>query len=151
MKRVAKLALLFSAPFLLAALGMDDQPSYKSYEAPVLAPPAGVVPISGREVVTPRDETVNPVPSDDSSVERGSSLFAINCSMCHGTAPGQPGPVGLRFTPPPPDLAPARIKILSDGDIFKIVTFGLGRMPPFQDKLSPQGRWDLVNFLRNRK
>jgi mono/diheme cytochrome c family protein len=40
---------------------------------------------------------------------------------------------------------------LGDAQIFKAVTFGFGRMPPFKDKLEPQERWELVNFLRTRK
>ena len=56
MKRIAKLAVLAATPMLLAALGMDEQPFYKAYEAPVLAPPPGAVPISGREVVSRQAE-----------------------------------------------------------------------------------------------
>ena len=41
MKRIARLAILAAAPLLMAALWMDEQPSYKPYEAPVLAPPVG--------------------------------------------------------------------------------------------------------------
>ncbi len=43
------------------------------------------------------------------------------------------------------------VKGLSDATIFKAMTFGFGRMPVFQDKLSPRERWCLVNFLRTRK
>ena len=32
----------------------------------------------------------------------------------------------------------------------KVGSNGFGRMPPFKEKLSPQERWHLVNFLRTR-
>lgn len=151
MTRVPKLAVLVAAPLLLAALGMDQQPSYKPYEAPVLAPPAGAVPVSGREVLSPQSETANPVAASEESVARGETLFAINCAMCHGQTSAEPGRVGQKIKPPPPGLAPELLQRLRDADIFRAVTFGFGRMPPFQDKLSPQERWDLVNFLRSPK
>jgi hypothetical protein len=40
---------------------------------------------------------------------------------------------------------------LDDAAIFKAITLGFGRMPSFQDKLTPSERWDLVNFLRTRQ
>jgi hypothetical protein len=40
---------------------------------------------------------------------------------------------------------------LSDSTIFKAITFGFGRMPVFKDKLLPEERWSLVNFIRTRK
>jgi hypothetical protein len=40
---------------------------------------------------------------------------------------------------------------LSDSTVFKAVTFGFGRMPAFRDKLTPDERWSLVNFLRTRR
>jgi mono/diheme cytochrome c family protein len=39
----------------------------------------------------------------------------------------------------------------SDSHIFKAITFGFGRMPPFKDKLTQNERWELVNYLRSRK
>jgi len=151
MKRIAKLAVLAAAPLLLAALGMDEQPSYKPYESPVLTPPPGAVPVSDREVVSRQAEPANSVPPTGESVARGAALFDINCAMCHGDTSSELGRVGQKIKPPPPGLAPPLVQALSDADIFKALTFGFGRMPPFQDKLSPQERWDLVNFLRTRK
>jgi mono/diheme cytochrome c family protein len=151
MKRVAKLAILATAPLLMAALWMDDQPSYKPYEAPVLYPPVGSVPVSGKEIVSREAELHNPVTPNAASLAQGKTLFDINCAMCHGVTSDKTGRVGQRLKPPPPGLAPEMVQGLSDSAIFKAITFGFGRMPPFQDKLIPQERWDLVNFLRTRK
>ena len=43
------------------------------------------------------------------------------------------------------------VKGLSDAAIFKAITLGFGRMPLFKDKLTPEERWSLVNFVRTRK
>ncbi len=150
MKRITRLAVLAAAPLLMAALWMDEQPSYKAYEAPVLSPPVTAVPISGKETVSRDSRLHNPVAPDAASLAEGKTLFAINCAMCHGQTSAKPGPVGRKLSPPPPGLDHDLVGSLSDAAIFKAITFGFGRMPPFQDKLIPRERWNLVNFLRTR-
>jgi len=151
MKHLAKLVILAIAPLLTAALWMDRQPSHKPYQSPLLAPPADSVPVSGREVVSRESEPRNPAAATIQSLEQGKGYFTINCAMCHGQTSDQPGPVGLKLNPPPPGLEPGLVQERSDAALFKALTFGFGRMPPFKDKLSPRERWDLVNFLRTRK
>ena len=151
MKRVLKLTILATVPLLMAAIWLDDQQSYKPYKAPVLAPPAGAVPTTGREIVSQASELKNPVPSTAASLAEGKALFETNCVICHGQTSAERGPVGKKLIPPPPGLDPDMVKGLSDSTIFKTITFGFGRMPVFQDKLTPQERWNLVNFLRTRQ
>ncbi len=152
MKYILKLIVLFAVvPFLMAAIWMDDQQSYKPFKAPVLAPPSGAVPVTGREIVSQESELRNPVPPSIASLEEGKALFETNCVICHGQTSAERGPVGKKLVPPPPGLDQGMVKDLSDSVIFKAITFGFGRMPVFQDKLTPQERWNLVNFLRTRK
>jgi mono/diheme cytochrome c family protein len=151
MKHIAKLIILFAAPLLMAAIWLDDQQSYKPYKAPVLAPPAGAVPTTGREVVSQASELKNPVPATPASLAEGKALFETNCLICHGQTSAERGPVGKKLIPPPPGLDQDMVKGLSDSTVFKAITFGFGRMPIFQDKLTPEERWNLVNFLRTRK
>ncbi len=151
MKRILMLVILVAAPLFMAAIWMDDQQSYKPYKAPAPASPAGSVPISGKEIVSQGAEYKNPVAPSEASVSRGKALFDINCVICHGQTSSERGPVGKKLVPPPPGLDHDMVKDLSDSAIFKAVTFGFGRMPSFQSKLSPEERWALVNFLRTRK
>ncbi len=151
MKRISKIIILAAAPVLMAAIWMDDQQSYKPYKAPVLAPPAGAVPVSGREIVSPESEPRNPVAPTESSLAQGKTLFDANCAMCHGITPAERGPVGKKLVPPPPGLDRDLVRSRSDSHIFKAVTFGFGRMPAFKNKLMPGERWNLVNYLRTRK
>ncbi len=148
MNRKSRWTLVALAPLLMAAWWMDRQPSYRAYEAPVLAPPGTAVPVSGREVVSWSTDLTNPVPAEESSRQRGEALFQVNCALCHGVGGKGPGPVGLKLVPPAPVLDQARIRALSDGDIYKRITLGFGRMPPFQGKLTSAERWDMVNYLR---
>lgn len=150
-KTFSLLLVLAAAPLLMAAIWMDDQQTYKPYKAPVLAPPAGAVPVSGKEIVSQESELRNPIVPTVESLYRGKALFEINCIICHGQTSAERGPVGKKLVPPPPGLDHDMVKGLSDSTIFKAITFGFGRMPVFKDKLLPEERWNLVNFLRTRK
>ena len=151
MIRISKLVILMAVPLLMAALWMDDQQSYKPYKAPVLSPPAGAVPVSGNEIVSQQAELRNPIAPTEATLSQGKALFDINCVMCHGQTSAERGPVGKKLVPPPPGLDHDTVKGLSDTTIFKAITFGFGRMPSFKNKLKPEERWSLANFLRKRK
>jgi mono/diheme cytochrome c family protein len=150
MKGTSKWLILAAAPLLMAALWMDDQPSFKPYRAPIVLSPAGSVPVSGKES-SKQTAKVNPVPSSAASLALGKTLFEINCAMCHGASSAKRGPVGLKLTPPPPGLERGMVQGLSDPDIFNAITLGFGRMPPFRDKLTALERWSLINYLRTRE
>ncbi len=150
MKRLFLSLILVSAPLLIAAIWMDDQQSYKPYKAPVLAPPSGAVPVSGKEIVSREVELENPIAPTEATLARGKMLFETNCAICHGPTSAERGPVGKKLVPPPPSLDSDMVKALSDTVIFNAVTFGFGRMPAFKDKLMPEERWELVNYLRTR-
>jgi len=151
MKRFSHITILAAVPLLMAAIWMDDQQSFKPYRAPVLSPPAGAVPVSGKEIFSQQAELKNPITPTAASLSEGKVLFDINCAMCHGQTSAERGPVGKKLVPPPPGLDPGMVRGLSDSTIFKAITFGFGRMPSFKDKLKPEERWGLANFLRIRK
>ena len=150
MKQIARMVILVVAPLLMAALWMDRQPAFKPYQEPVLVPPATAVPFSGTEAVSRQAELQNPVTPTAESLAQGKTLFVINCAMCHGETSVKPGLVGNKLKPPPPGLNHGLLKERSDSHLFKAITNGFGRMPPFKDKISPRERWQLVNFLRTR-
>lgn len=117
MRRITKWVILATAPLLIAALWMDDQPSYKAYQAPVLAPPVTAVPVSGKEIVSREAELINPVAPTKDSLVQGKTLFEINCAMCHGLTSAELGPVGKRLSPPAPGLSHAIVQSRSDSHI----------------------------------
>lgn len=149
--RLSVALLVAAAPLLCSAIWMDRQPSYKPYDQPMLVPPATSVPISGREPATQQGELKNPARPDAASLALGKHLFEINCALCHGAVSSSPGGVGRKLTPPPPGLDPARVRSLSDSHIYGAITAGFGRMPPFKNKLKPEERWHIVNYLRTRR
>lgn len=137
--------------FFLPASGCEDmhrQPSVKPQEPPRLSAPAAAVPVQGKIPVEPGEALQNPLLLDQASIDRGAELYQINCALCHGTRDTFPGKVGGKMHPPPPDLRDQRIRELSDSDLFQRITFGFGRMPPFELRIGYTDRWHIVNYMK---
>ncbi len=127
---------------------MEIQPSYKPMEAP-LPVPASSIPIEGAAYIPGMGAPSNPVPADDVSLARGGQLFKTNCALCHGQSGKGDGSIAAFFTYKPADLTGERVRTLSDGAIFLVVSNGVPeRMPPLNENLSVRDRWDVVNYLR---
>jgi putative copper resistance protein D len=86
------------------------------------------------------------------SIARGAPLYAANCAACHGVDGRGDGVLATRLPIRPADLTETHIFAHSVGDIFWWVSNGRanGVMPGFADKLTPDQRWDLINFVLAR-
>jgi putative copper resistance protein D len=88
------------------------------------------------------------VPYQTASIAEGRVLFAQHCVVCHGPRGAGDGPAAARLSPRPPDLRAHHVALHTAGDIFWWITHGKPPMPAFGDRLGPDERWHLVNFLR---
>jgi mono/diheme cytochrome c family protein len=89
----------------------------------------------------------NPIAATEASVERGRLLFEASCATCHGPLGRGDGPVAATLDPKPADLvfmAPQH----THGDFAWRVATGRGAMPTWQDVLSENQIWDVVNYLK---
>ncbi len=114
----------------------------------------GSVARSGSELYYPREAREaaaarkNPVPATPESLKKGGDLFAIYCTPCHGASGKGDGLVSPKFVPPP-DLTSADLqKARTDGYWQSYVSVGGAVMPSYGEALSPEERWDVVNYLR---
>ncbi len=160
--RSRRLALLLAGAAALAFAACEridrnmwDNPASKPQEEPVRLAPKDSVPTKGIEHVPPLAEAArlaNPLKPVEADVARGKELFGIFCAPCHGEGGRGDGPVGKKFVPAPVDLrADSPVMGLSDGQLFVVVSSGLGPMPAFRTDLSPKERWQIVSFLRTLK
>jgi mono/diheme cytochrome c family protein len=78
----------------------------------------------------------------------GASLYATYCQCCHGPTGMGDGPVSRRGFPPPLDFLKPQAIDLKDGEMFHILTFGKGNMPPHALQLSPTDRWAVILHVR---
>jgi len=90
------------------------------------------------------------VPYQALSIANGRALYHTHCEVCHGEAGYGDGPAAQGLTPKPADLTAKHTADHTVGDLFWWLTHGIkgSAMPGFQDRLSVEDRWDLINFLR---
>ena len=129
---------------------MNEQFSYGYEQGPRLAAPEGAVPVQGPAMIAGEPASL-PVPSSPNSLQRGQTLFGINCALCHGAGGTGNGAVGAFFTPKPFDLTGSDVQNLQDDELFIVISQGFGVMPPYAENLSPEERWDVINYVRSLK
>lgn len=128
--------------------GMAETVGVGAQEGPRLAAPAEAVPIQGPVLIAGEPAT-KPLPATATSLERGRTLFGINCAMCHGMQGDRQGAeVGKYFPEIPASLA-ARAATLSDQELFLVISKGKNRMPSLAENLNPGETWDIVNYVRS--
>ena len=92
----------------------------------------------------------NPIPATPASINAGSALFTQNCEACHGADGQGDGPTGAFLSPHPANLTTASFWKQGEGSIFWKITTGHSPMPSFQDSLSKEQRWDVINYLHQK-
>jgi len=91
----------------------------------------------------------NPVNADGKSISRGKELYKMNCAICHGEKGKGDGPKAVELVEKPANFSDKNMMhMMTDGDIFYKISKGKKPMPAWEDKLSENERWDLVNYIR---
>ena len=91
----------------------------------------------------------NPVPPTEQAIDSGMFNFMKHCQNCHGENGDGRGSRAAELSVKPTDFTNGREMLsVTDGELFWIVTHGHLPMPAFQDKLSEEERWELVDYLR---
>jgi len=98
----------------------------------------------------------NPIAMNKETLRIGKHLFETYCYYCHGYQGRADGPIITDVNldddeegfPSPPNLSEKRTRELSDARIFHILSAGQNLMFPYNDRLNPEKRWTLVNYIR---
>jgi putative copper resistance protein D len=90
------------------------------------------------------------VPYSALSIAKGARLYQQHCAVCHGESGYGDGPAARGLRPKPADLTAKHTADHTVGDIFWWLTHGIrgSLMPGFEDRLTEEERWDVINFLR---
>jgi mono/diheme cytochrome c family protein len=143
---------------------MRQQPRYDIYESSrffldrraMQRPPEGTVSreqIVGRPMLTDgatngASATSVPVPVTPQLLALGRTRFGIFCAVCHGTrADGASIVASNMRNPAPPSLLTPRARAMPPGSVYRIIRYGLGRMPSYAAELSVPERWAVVAYL----
>ncbi|MHA2428383.1 MAG: c-type cytochrome [Candidatus Hermodarchaeia archaeon] len=104
----------------------------------------------GHEVPHEAEEVPNPIEASDESIDIGAELYANSCALCHGETGEGDGPGASGLAVPPADLHEDHVQGLTDGALFYIISHSApdSPMPAWEDVLTEDERWHLVNFLR---
>ncbi len=89
-----------------------------------------------------------PVPVDEARLLRGQQRFNIHCAPCHDQTGSGHGMVVKRGYPLPIDLASDRVRGLPDGQIFDVISNGVGNMPSYRKQIPVDDRWAIVTWVR---
>jgi putative copper resistance protein D len=97
----------------------------------------------------PTTYAASPRPFDAVSIARGAQTYAKNCAACHGVDGYGDGPLAASLPVKPADLAAGHLLHHTDGDLFWWISHGISDtpMPAFASLLSPNDRWNLIEFL----
>jgi mono/diheme cytochrome c family protein len=128
----------------------------------LFTPPEGTVPVDWGDVAVPselsvaeQEALVNPQTPTLRSLKNGEKLFQTTCAACHGPTGGGDGPIAAPNGPiagvlpiGPGPMGFSLATGLTDGHIYTTISLGRGRMPNYK-RLSPEGRWDIVNYIRD--
>jgi len=91
----------------------------------------------------------NPVPATSEAVAAGMQLYQNNCESCHGEKGDGKGEKAYELSVAPGNFTDARkMQRVTDGELFWQVTRGRLPMPSFATKVSDEGRWELVDYIR---
>ncbi|MCG9791517.1 c-type cytochrome [Flavobacterium algicola] len=178
MKRVYKIALLLGITVLVASCHNNKAPNYQYF--PNMYESAGYETYSesaafknGKEGQLPPDGTVkrgfepyeyenttegyelakanlkSPLDSLDHNSEKGKELFDIYCISCHGATGNGKGKLVERekFLGVPS----YKDRVITEGSVFHVVTYGLNSMGSHANQLSAHERWLVADYVLKLK
>jgi hypothetical protein len=81
-------------------------------------------------------------------LERGRQRFEIFCRPCHGTLANGNGAVPDRGFTRPPSFHTPRLRAMTPGYFFDVMTHGFGDMTSYGDRVPPADRWAIAAYIR---
>jgi len=90
----------------------------------------------------------NPAPATQNFAAT-ESLYADRCARCHGEQGAGDGSDAKLYKPLPSSLTSEQVRQSTDGELFWKISKGRRPMPGYENELSEEQRWELVNLLRS--
>ena len=100
------------------------------------------------EMVVSKESNSFPLPVNQELLERGENRYKIFCTPCHGLQGDGNGMVVLRGMKHPPSYHEDRLRQVSNGYIYDVITNGFGAMLSYSAQIPPRDRWAIVAYVR---
>ncbi|HEY1302588.1 MAG TPA: cytochrome c [Vicinamibacterales bacterium] len=89
-----------------------------------------------------------PVTMSDELLERGRQRYVIYCQPCHDARGEGKGILFQRANVPTASFHDEKILKYADGQIFDVMTNGMGLMPSYRWPIPPADRWAIIAYVR---
>jgi len=89
-----------------------------------------------------------PVPQNEALLERGRQRYVIYCQPCHDARGEGKGILFQRGNVPTASFHDEKILKYPDGQIFDVMTNGMGLMPSYKWPIPPSDRWAIISYIR---
>jgi len=89
-----------------------------------------------------------PVELSAALLVRGQQRFDIFCSPCHSRVGDGRGMIVQRGFKAPTTFHDPRLRAVSVGYLFDVITSGFGQMSGYASQVSTQDRWAIVSYIR---
>ncbi|MDD5151108.1 MAG: cytochrome c [Flavobacterium sp.] len=90
----------------------------------------------------------NPFIGNGSATADGKRIFGQMCVLCHGLKGEGNGEAGLSLEKKPANFLALKVVNETDGAIFWKITHGKAPMATYEELLTEDQRWKLVNYIR---
>lgn len=134
---------------------MRETPVVRPYEQPLLVMEKGVVPFTGGEMIyrVQKPENIkSPLKMDASeTIKLGNEVYFTFCAVCHGKNHDGNATVGQSFKPLPTDLRNPKVLAKSDGELFKVISYGIpqGTRPALATTVGILDRWRVIAYIKS--
>ncbi|MEM7351437.1 MAG: cytochrome c [Acidobacteriota bacterium] len=89
-----------------------------------------------------------PIAVDEALLLRGQERYDIYCAPCHHPRGNGKGVLWDRAQIESADLMEQRLKDAPDGELFNVITNGLGLMSGYKYPIPPHDRWAIIAYIR---
>ncbi len=90
----------------------------------------------------------NPFVGNKAATAEGKVIYNQMCVLCHGLTGKGNGEAGLSLVKKPANFLALKVINQTDGNIFWKITTGKAPMATYEELLTDDQRWKLVNYIR---
>lgn len=90
----------------------------------------------------------NPFLGNKAATAEGKSIYSQMCVLCHGATGKGNGAAGLSLVKKPANFLALKVRNQTDGNVFWKITTGKAPMASYEELLTDDQRWKLVNYIR---